>query len=242
MKKTLLGLVLILLAIFSFGQSLEVPYDETPNIYEYTGFILSYSEEHEQAEWVAYELTAEEAQGDYPRTNNFRQDPRIETGTATLDDYRGSGYDRGHLAPAGDMAWSLEAMSDSFYFSNMSPQSPSFNRVSWRMLESLVRDWAIKYGSVYIITGPILEGGLETIGPDEVAVPRWFFKAVLRFDGEEGEAIAFIVPNERFDFDDLKYYAFSIDFAERFVGVDMFYNLDNSIEDNIEREYDLGEW
>ena len=107
-----------------------------------TGFILAYSERHEQAAWVAYELTAGEVTGDVGRTDNFRSDGSITTGSASLSDYKGSGYDRGHLAPAGDMKWSRSAMSQSFFLSNMSPQLPAFNRGIWRSLESAVRGWA----------------------------------------------------------------------------------------------------
>ena len=111
-----------------------------------TGFILAYSEPHEQAAWVAYELTAQEVTGGVGRTDNFRSDHEIGTGSASLADYKGSGYDRGHLAPAGDMTWSRSAMSQSFFLSNMSPQLPAFNRGIWRSLESAVRGWAESRG------------------------------------------------------------------------------------------------
>ncbi|MDZ7792136.1 MAG: DNA/RNA non-specific endonuclease [Spirochaetia bacterium] len=123
----------------------------------HTGYTLSYSEEHEQAEWVAYKLTIEELQGDVERTDNFREDKKVDTETASLSDYRGSGYDRGHLAPAADFSWSEEAMSDTFYLSNMSPQKPGFNRGIWRSLESQVREWAIRDKALLVVTGPVFE-------------------------------------------------------------------------------------
>ena len=111
---------------------------------------------------VAYELTAQEVQGIVSRSDDFRADPEIITGSAALVDYRGSGYDRGHLAPAADMKWSEEAMSESFYMSNMSPQAPGFNRGIWKSLESRVRSWAVENGTVYVVTGGILSPGLPT--------------------------------------------------------------------------------
>ena len=118
-------------------------------IRSYTGFDLGYNEKYEQASWVAYVLTREEVEsGMINRTDNFRVDTSISTGSANLADYRGSGYDRGHLAPAGDMKWNATAMSESFLMSNMSPQTPSFNRGIWRSLESRVRVWAIEKDSI----------------------------------------------------------------------------------------------
>ena len=92
------------------------------------GYALGYIEYHEQPAWVIYIMTkAEAATKVAKRTNKFRTDPEIPTGSATTGDYRRSGYDRGHLAPAADMAFSWQTMADSFFMSNMSPQKPAFN-------------------------------------------------------------------------------------------------------------------
>jgi endonuclease G len=90
------------------------------------------------------------------RKDNFRSDPKVKTGSAALSDYKGSGYDRGHLAPAADFKWSATAMSESFYMSNMSPQVPGFNRGIWKNIESTVRNWAVENDEIYIVTGPVL--------------------------------------------------------------------------------------
>ncbi|MCZ6703711.1 MAG: DNA/RNA non-specific endonuclease, partial [Ignavibacteria bacterium] len=128
-------------------------------------YSLSYNETHEQAEWVAYVLTADEVRMKCERTNDFREDGSVSTGSAGLADYRGSGYDRGHLSPAADnKADCPVAMSESFYMSNMSPQKPGFNRGIWRKLESKVRDWAAKYGEIYVATGPVFWDIIEKIG------------------------------------------------------------------------------
>lgn len=121
------------------AQDLEVPYhDSSQNVISHYGFKLLYNESHEQADWVAYELTEDETDGPVDRTDNFRADPNITTGSAGLSDYKYSGYDRGHLLPAGDAKWSERAMTATFVLSNMSPQEPSFNRGDWRKLESKV--------------------------------------------------------------------------------------------------------
>ena len=109
-------------------------------IVHHANYTLQYNEEHEQASWVAYRLTSHHLQNpSTKRKDNFRSDPKVKTGSATLSDYKGSGYDRGHLAPAADFKWSSTAMSESFYMSNMSPQVPGFNRGIWKKLESKIR-------------------------------------------------------------------------------------------------------
>ena len=141
---------------FLFSQNIGIPYFiEDKQVIEHEYYVLSYSEKHEQAYWVSYLLDSSRLNGGIDRTNDFRIDPFIKTGSATLSDYKGSGYDRGHLVPAADMNFALDAMSETFYMSNMSPQVPSFNRGIWKKLESLVREWANYEGVLYIVTGPI---------------------------------------------------------------------------------------
>ncbi|MFA6845255.1 MAG: DNA/RNA non-specific endonuclease, partial [Sphaerochaetaceae bacterium] len=113
------------------------------------GYALSYNEQYEQPSWVAYQLTCDEVVGTIERTDNFRPDPAILTRSASLDDYRSSGYDRGHLIPAADQKWSAQAMDDSFYLSNMSPQTGAFNRGIWSHLEAVVRTFANDNGAIY---------------------------------------------------------------------------------------------
>ncbi len=152
----------------------------TDTIRTYKGFDLGYNEQFEQASWVAYVLTREEVEsGNISRTDNFRSDSSIESGSASPGDYRGSGFDRGHLAPAGDMKWDPLAMSESFLMSNMSPQTPSFNRGIWNRLESEIREWAVKKDSIYVITGPVLDPIDSFIGESEVGVPVYYFKVLV---------------------------------------------------------------
>jgi len=210
-------------------------------IIHHVGYVLSYNETHEQAKWVAYELTLEEVNGSFKRTNDFRCDPKAKTGSASLADYRGSGYDRGHLAPAADMKWSLKAMSESFYMSNMSPQRPSFNRGIWRRLEEQVRKWAVNNKSVYIATGGVLISGLTKIGPNHVSVPEKFYKVILDYQEPELKGIGFILPNKG-SREPLQNYAVTIDKVESVTKIDFFYALPDEIEEEIESKVDLSRW
>lgn len=140
------------------------------------GYSLVYDENNEQAKWVAYDLSKSKLVKVASRSNQFLVDPKVATGSAEEDDYKKSGFDRGHLAPAADMSWSEQAMNESFYYSNMSPQRPNFNRGIWKKLETLVRVWAALEDTIYIITGPVLRPGLPTIGPNQVAVPDSIIK------------------------------------------------------------------
>jgi len=216
---------------------LEIPKTDTHDeIIFHLGYAFLYSEEHEQALWVAYELTKEETQKIFDRSNKFMVDPKVKTGTANDKDYLNSGYDRGHLAPASDMGWSQTAMAESFYYSNMSPQTPSFNRGIWKKLEEKIRTWAIENNSIYIVTGPVLTPGLKTIGPNNVSVPKYYYKVILDYSNPEIKGIGFILPNEASS-KPLQTYAVTIDSVEIFTGIDFYpslpFNQEQFIESNI---------
>jgi len=194
---------------------------EGDTIVSYYAFTLNYDEEEEQASWVAYILTAEDVKaGGEERTDNFRPDPNIHSGSASLADYKSSGYDRGHLAPAGDMTWSPIAMSESFYMTNMSPQRPSFNRGIWKKLEEQVRDWAVAYDSIYVISGPVLTDIETHIGQNEVGVPAYYFKVILDLT-PPNKLIAFLLPNASSKAS-IYNYALTVDSLEAFTGYDFF--------------------
>jgi endonuclease G, mitochondrial len=213
----------------------------TDTILSYAGFDLGYNEQYEQAAWVAYVLTREEVeQGPYDRTDNFRADTLIATGSATPADYRGSGFDRGHLAPAADMKWSLEAMSQSFLMSNMSPQKPAFNRGIWSRLESQVRDWAVEKDSLYVISGPVFTKVDTLIGENGVGVPGYYFKVLVDLSPPDYEMIAFLLPNSGAS-GDLLQFAMPVDSLEQFTGYDFFSNAPDQdvvewLEGRIHRE------
>ncbi len=183
---------------------------------------------------MAYHLTAAEVMNKVAgRENNFRVDPAITTGSASLADYKGAPYDRGHLAPAGDMAWSSLAMSESFFMSNMIPQLPGFNRGIWKQLEEQVRAWAELGGSLWVVTGPVLGPGLPAIGPNGVSVPSMYYKVLLDDTQQPPEGIGFLLPNAKSSAA-LSSFMVPIDQVERATGLDFFSALPDSVEDKVE--------
>ena len=225
-----------------FSQNLELPKIlKTDQIIHHSNYTLNYSEQHEQAEWVAYSLTSSQVYGSVGRTNDFRSDPNVKTGSASLPDYKGSGYDRGHLAPAGDMKSTYTAMSESFYMSNMSPQVPGFNRGIWKKLEGTVRNWAMDNKKVYITTGAVLTASYPTIGINKVSIPEFYYKVVLDYEQPEIKGIGFILLNQKSD-KSLQSYAVSIDEVERFTGIDFFHSLPDNIEEKIESDAAVNKW
>jgi endonuclease G, mitochondrial len=210
-------------------------------IITHRAYTLQYCEAHEQAAWVAYLITDEQLRTSVERTDDFRTDPLVTTGSAILDDYSGSGFDRGHLAPAAAMAWSPEVMSESFYLSNMSPQDPSFNRGIWRVLEDEVRGFAQLHGEVFVVTGPVLRDRLPTIGPSGVSIPEHYFKVVLDYREPGLEGIAFVLANAAAD-GPIEAFAVSIDSLESLTGIDFFPVLPDPTEDRIEGSIKFEHW
>jgi endonuclease G len=225
---------------------LTTGYPQAPTvdtILSYSGFDLAYNEQHEQAAWVAYVLTREEIEsGNIERTNNFRPDKNLVTGSASLADYRGSGFDRGHLAPAGDMQWAPEAMSESFLMSNMSPQDPAFNRGVWKRLESEVRNWALEKDSIYVITGPVLASIDSFIGENQVGIPQHYYKVLLDLSPPDHSLIAFLLPNSASS-DSLMRFAIPVDLLEQRTGYDFFAGApDQEMMEWLEKQLDLDSW
>jgi endonuclease G len=213
--------------------------EQVVNHIDYT---LSYNEKAEQPSWVAYELDSNEIYGPAKRKNNFKADSTIKTGSATLADYKGSGYDRGHLCPAADQKESDDAMSESFFMSNMSPQAPDLNRKIWADLEAVVRNFADTNGKIYVATGPILtDGPYDTIGENKVAIPNFYYKVILDYSEPEIKSIGFILPNEGSD-KSLESFATTINEVERETGLDFFYQLPDDIEEQIESKMSTSQW
>jgi endonuclease G len=210
-------------------------------VIKHLGYAFQYSEKHEQAFWVGYELTKKETEKAFERTDEFIPDPAVSTGTATVADYAKSGYDRGHLAPAADMGWSQQAMAESFYFSNMSPQEPGFNRGIWKNLEEQVRTWAKAYDSIYVVTGPVLKDGLVQLGPNGVSIPKYYYKVILDNTGDDAKAIGFLMPNQASK-EPLEKFAVSVDQVEQETGIDFFNKLPDSRENAFEKEVCIPCW
>lgn len=198
-----------------------------------TGYAVGYDYERKVPGWVAYHLTAESVSKYHERSNRFQEDQAIPAKfRSTLRDFKYSGYDRGHLAPAASVDFSFRAMQESFLMSNIAPQLPGFNRRAWKHLEAYVRDWAISRGEVYVVTGPLF-GDLidETIGAG-VHIPSAFFKVI--YAPEAKNAIAFIVPHRYVTRDEIPSFIVSVDQVEQQSGLDFLNRLDDQLEAAIE--------
>ena len=203
-----------------------LPTSTTKQIVKHDYYTLSYNEKFEQAEWVAYELRKEYLKNENYKRPYFIEDPKVITGSADWRNYKKSGYDKGHLCPAGDMEFNKNAYNDTFYTSNISPQDHDFNSGIWNRIEQKTRYWAQKYNDVYVVTGGILNDSDKKIGTEKVSVPKYFYKIVLAKSGKEHKAIAFLVPNEDsnkpiYDF------VVPIETLEKMTGIDFFPNLKN---------------
>ena len=217
---------------------------------------MVYDEAHEQAKWVAHILVPEVSAGNVSRSNDFREDPMVSTGTAVEKDYflkfeqengdfeyDGFGYDRGHLAPSADFRWSQKALSESYFYSNMSPQVPELNRGTWAELESILRNYIYRHpkSQLYIVSGPVLHEGLPKIerSINQVSIPEQYFKVVL--DMKYQRAIAFLMPNKKITVP-IETLTVSIDEAEKISGLDFFANLPDKMEEVLESQNEAAIW
>jgi len=215
---------------------------QSDDIVVHRGFISSYNTETLIPDWVAYELTEEEVNGTFGRSGSFGMDPDFTERQAMREDYSNSGWDKGHLAPAADMKWSSSSMYESFYFTNICPQNHTMNERSWQNLEKYVRRMAVRYGRVWVVTGPVVDLGLHgTIGKQGVAVPDSFFKALLFHDGERYHSVAFLMENNS-TYQSLRSSALSVNELELFLDRDLFRNLPKRVQEDVEGEVDKGIW
>lgn len=209
----------------------------------HSAFALSYNDDHEQANWVMHLLSKDILYGLVGRTNDFRIDPLLKCGSVDSVDYWESGYDRGHLAPSADFRWSKTALSESYYYSNMSPQLPEFNRGAWSKLENQVREWSLDAGELYVVTGPVLNDNLAKVpqGTRKVSIPKLYYKIILDLVPPFYKATAFLMPNK-----DLQYriadYVVSIDSIENLTGIDFFPSIDDTLENRLEASHSLQDW
>lgn len=224
-------------------------------VIKHAALSLGYAEEHEQAAWVQHVVIPEVEFANVSRTNDFRTDSLVKTGTAEETDYflkevmpdgemkyDGFGYDRGHLAPSADFRWSQKALSESYFYSNMSPQKPEFNRERWAELESWIRTYVIDFQEpVFVVTGPILKEGLPSQGENEVSIPAQFYKIVLDLTGDEKKAIAFLMPNDHCAYP-VSGYVTSVDQIEKLTGLDFFSSLDDTEESKLESMNSMDNW
>jgi len=217
------------------------PTSTTGAVVYHANYALSYHEKYEQAEWVFYELKANNVSNTNFQRPFFIYDPKVKTQSADYKNYKNSGYDRGHLCPAGDMKFSKEAFDDTFYTSNISPQKSDFNNGVWNRLEQKTRYWSQKYDDIYVVTGGILTDDLETIGREKVAVPKYFYKVLLDETDGDYKMIAFLVPHENSK-KPLYEFVVSVDEIERLTGIDFFPALPDKIENELEKRNDYKAW
>lgn len=203
------------------------------------GYALGYKAAWKTARWVMYRLTDDEVVTQVARRSDvFAPDPLIPNGPQ-LDDYRGSGYDRGHLAPAADMKWSRQAMTECFYLSNMVPQDRGNNSGIWNEIENTVRGFACAEGSVFVVTGPVTpDPPALSIGKGRVAVPTELWKVVYD-ETPPKKMIGFIVPNRNVK-GKPRDYACSVEEVERRTGLKFFPKL--SGKDSLKTSFDASAW
>ena len=206
-----------------------------------TSYIVSYNKDTKCPNWVAWQLTAEHTDGSYKRLQNFHEENDVPEPRATLQDYKGSGWSRGHMCPAGDNKWDEQAMYDSFSLVNICPQNSSHNSGLWNSLEMDCRRWAQQYGEIYIVCGPVfMNREHETIGTNGVYVPEAFFKVVLCLKGKP-KAFGIITRNTASNKKQDLYYN-SVDQVEQIIGIDFFPALPDDIESIVEAKADICDW
>lgn len=223
-----------------------LPQDNRSDIVHHAHYSIGYNSKMEVPNWVAYKLTEASLKvKNVPRAKRFNVDNDVAGKSAKHSDYSHSGYTRGHMAPAGDMAFSKDAMQESFYMSNMTPQLRALNNGIWRELEENVRDWAYDNDELYIVSGPLFyDSKVDYIGKStKVAIPDAFFKVILDLEGSKKKGIAFIIPHEKTD-DHLREFAVTIDEAETQSGFEMFSDLilDDDLETELEGTIDVNRW
>lgn len=205
----------------------------------YSGYEVMYDPKYKIPKWVKYELMSTETDGPYSRKGlNFCQDPSANLPQADDYDYKNSGWSKGHMAPAADFKWSRQAMIETFYYTNCCPQNQSLNSGQWNTLEKKVREWANRYGSVTVVTGPLVwNNEYGAIGNNKIVVPDAFFKAILA----GGQTIAFVMYNHNNN-ENMQKCAMSVDNLEAISEIDFFSELDDDLESQIESTYTLKFW
>lgn len=218
-----------------------LPTSTTGQIIHHDGYSLSYSERHEQAEWVAYELKKSHVSRTNFKRPYFEVDRAVKTKAAHWRNYKKSGYDKGHLCPAGDRKYSKAAHDETFLTSNISPQKHAFNAGVWNRLEQKVRYWAGKYNGVYVVSGGVLKGSMKTIGDEKVAVPNQFYKVLIDNNSGTPKVLGFLMDHKDSN-KPLYKFVVSIDKIEALTGIDFFPELDDAIEQKLEGSSSYKAW
>jgi endonuclease G len=240
MKNLIIALVVFITSGLTAQEFDYLPTSTTDQIINHSYYSVSYSPQHKLAEWVAYKLTPEMVNGQEKPIRDYKADPKVSSGMADLSDYKNSGYVKAHLAPVADMQINQKALAESFYFTNVSPQSSAFNTGIWKNLEEKVRSWVLTNGEVYVVTGGILNNNKGHFGANRVSIPGEYYKVILDTEPEY-KVIGFMMTNAK-GYGKLKSYAVSVDDIETITGIDFFPSLPDGIEEEIEAEIDLDYW
>lgn len=230
---------------------LQFPY--ASQVIEHLGYVVSYNADYKVPNWVLYEFTLGETLARLKRSDNFDVDPQVPAkDMAQLEDYRHSGYDRGHMCTSDHLGWSREAQEESFYLSNMCPQDHDFNAGIWLDLEHKIRRWAERDSAITIVCGPVLPRtaaeakAMKKIGKGHVLVPEQFYKVILAPYAAKPRAIAFLMPNHNETVNvqnrRLREYVVTVDSIEALTGIDFFPALPDKIEKEVEATYNLKDW
>lgn len=218
-----------------------LPSSTTGSVIHHNYYTLSYSEKHEQAEWVAYELKKSHLSKNNFKRPYFISDKNVETKSADWRNYKNSGYDKGHLCPVADRKFSKLAHDETFLTSNVSPQNHDFNSGIWNRLEQKTRYWANKYNGVFVVTGGILTNTNLTIGYENVSVPKYFYKILLDTNDNNPKMIAFLIPHQDSE-KSLYSFTVSVDELETLTGIDFFKELDDELEGKLEANTNYKNW
>jgi len=222
-----------LLPFFLLGQDFRYAPEAKGVLIENTYYCLDFNVEHKQPNWVYYMLTQSHITGKAPRSSSFKDCKQGDIESAKQSDYKGSGYDKGHLCPAADMTLSTEAMKETFQMWNMSPQVPAFNRGKWANLEALVRSYIkTESDTLFVVTGPLFISNNGSIGKANVTVPSYFYKVV--YSPTMG-GIGFLMPNQKIS-SNLQSWQISIELIESLTGIDFFPQLPKELQAKIESQ------
>ena len=239
-RKILFALLLPLSLLAADGLLSGIPF-EADLLLKKDGFTLGYSFKYRQAVWVAYTLSAENLLAkQVRRKDKFRPDPQVKFQPVHPKDYSRSAYDKGHLAPAADMTYSVGTMVNSFLMTNISPQLPGCNRGIWKRVETQVRRWAVKEKKLYVITGPVFPENPKLMGKAAIPVPEAFYKVILDLTPPM-KMIGFIIPNQTSK-RRIASFAVTVDEVERVTGYDFFSELDDELENPLEETSDFSQW
>ena len=223
---------------------------------KHSAYILGFVPKYKMARWVAHIIIPDVLTGVVFRTNDFREDSSIATGSAVEADYfvkelledstykyDGFGFDRGHLAPSADFRWSKKALSESYLYSNMSPQLAEFNRGSWGDLEDQIRGYMYRNPGtqLYMLTGPFMGDTLSKIerGKHKLIIPKRFWKVAL--DLKNKKAIGFIMPNT-FITKPKKSLAVPVNEIQKQTGLNFFSHLPEAEQEELESQLKPNDW